>query len=327
MFTNYHPSADQVALAASLAKSLKSILPLSRLRESREEGAPTWSALRELGVFDACVPEDRGGSGLGATEEALIALELGRCAASPSVLSTLAAMHASTGVGGLPAQADFHVAAGYRRGNRVVFIADDSANLLLVRDAKRSGLYAYPERSRLLDGYLWSNPLRQVEGTCELLADVTPAAELRMRLLDGAVLAGLAQAALAMAVEYAGLREQFGRPIGSYQAIKHACANMALAARCASDQVTFAAVAMDEERDDAELQVESAFYVASSSALANAGKNIQIHGGVGFSDEAIPHRLLKRARVLLEIGGGREAALMRLADCPAQSALSSSHRE
>ena len=119
-----------------------------------------------------------------------------------------------------------------------------------------------------------------------MIAEATPAQVVRLRLLDAAALAGLARAALDMAVAYAGLREQFGRPIGSYQAIKHHCANMALAARCAADQVSFAATALDDAREDAVLQVECAVYVAGSAALDNSGKNIQIHGGIGFSDEA-----------------------------------------
>jgi alkylation response protein AidB-like acyl-CoA dehydrogenase len=73
-------------------------------------------------------------------------------------------------------------------------------------------------------------------------------------------------------------------------------------------------VAMDDARDDALLQVESAFFVAGSAALENASKNIQIHGGIGFSDEADPHRLLKRARLQIEIAGGLEAAIARIGD-------------
>jgi alkylation response protein AidB-like acyl-CoA dehydrogenase len=125
-----------------------------------------------------------------------------------------------------------------------------------------------------------------------------------------------------MAVGYAGMREQFGRPIGSFQAVKHHCANMAIAARLACDQVSFAAVAIDDGRADAALQVESAVYVAGSSALDNCGKNIQVHGGMGFSDEADPHLLLKRARVLLEIAGGLEAGLTRVLACAPNAELS-----
>jgi alkylation response protein AidB-like acyl-CoA dehydrogenase len=112
------------------------------------------------------------------------------------------------------------------------------------------------------------------------------------------------------------VREQFGRAIGSFQAVKHHCANMALAARCACDQVGFAAIAVDDDRDDAALQVESALFVAGSAAIENSGKNIQVHGGIGFSEEAAPHRLLKRARVLVQLAGGLEAALSRVTSYP-----------
>ncbi len=120
-----------------------------------------------------------------------------------------------------------------------------------------------------------------------------------------------------MSVAYAGTREQSGRPIGSLQAVKHPCANMAMAARCARDQTGFAAVALDEGRPDAQLQVECAFFVAGSAALESAGKNIQIHGGMGFSDEADPHLFLKRAQLLIAIAGGLEAASWRIANTKA----------
>jgi alkylation response protein AidB-like acyl-CoA dehydrogenase len=136
------------------------------------------------------------------------------------------------------------------------------------------------------------------------------------------VLAGLAQAALEMAVGYAGVREQFGRPIGSFQAVKHHCANMALAARLACDQVCFAAMAFDDDRDDVALQIESALFVAGTAAIENTGKNIQIHGGIGFSDEADPHRLLKRARLIIEIAGGLEHVLTRIGLAPLRAATS-----
>ncbi|HSX57595.1 MAG TPA: acyl-CoA dehydrogenase family protein, partial [Sphingomonas sp.] len=113
---------------------------------------------------------------------------------------------------------------------------------------------------------------------------------------------------------YSQVREQFDRPIGSYQAVKHFCANMAIAAQSAGDLVTFAAVAVDNGRADAAAQVEAAWIAAAQAALGNAATNIQIHGGIGFSDEADPHLYIKRARLLVAVGGGIEAALERIAD-------------
>jgi len=185
-----------------------------------------------------------------------------------------------------------------------------------VRSEEGAALFQRPSSSRIIDQKLWSSRLLEAAALGEAQAQADPAQTLRLRLLDAAALAGLAKAALEMAVGYAGMREQFGRPIGSFQAVKHHCANMALSSRLACDQVSFAAVAIDDAREDAALQVESALFVAGSAALDNAGKNIQIHGGIGFSDEADPHRLLKRARLLIQIAGGLEDAIIRVGQAP-----------
>jgi alkylation response protein AidB-like acyl-CoA dehydrogenase len=314
MYERYLPSGDQVGLARSLGESLRSILPLSRLRESPEESAQAWTALRDLGVLGISTTTDHGGSGLGAAEEALIVIELGRTVVSPSVLATLGAAHLRSTSARVAYEGP--VAAGFCRNERVVFVEDRGAAQLLVRSESGARLFALPPSSRAVDRQLWSVSLLEAVGLGDPLTTAQPSEVLRLRLIDAAALAGLAQAALDMAVEYAGVREQFGRPIGSFQAVKHQCASMALAARCACDQVSFAAIAVDDGRDDAALQVESALFVAGSAALDNCGKNIQIHGGIGFSEEAAPHRLLKRARVLVNIAGGLDAALARVAACP-----------
>jgi alkylation response protein AidB-like acyl-CoA dehydrogenase len=316
MTERYHPSRDQVTLAAGLGESLASLLPLSRLRESQEESAQTWKALRDLGVFDISIPEEQGGSGLGIVEEALIAIELGRRVVAPSVPATMGAAHVRFAGEGSPMPGERRVAAGYRHGDRVVFVDDSGTNQLLVRNASGAALFERPTSSRLIDGTLWSCRLLETAGLGKPLAEADAGQALRLRLIEAAALAGLAQAALEMAVEYAGIRHQFGRPIGSYQAVKHHCANMALSSRLACDQVSFAAVAVDDRRDDAMEQVESAFFIAGSAAIDNAGKNIQVHGGIGFSDEADPHRLLKRARLQVEIAGGLEAAIARIGHRP-----------
>jgi alkylation response protein AidB-like acyl-CoA dehydrogenase len=317
MTERYHPSRDQVALAASLGESLASLLPLSRLRESHEESAQTWKALRDLGVFEISIREEQGGSGLGIVEEALITIELGRRVVAPSVIATIGAAPLQFAGERSATQGERRVAAGYRHGDRVVFVDDSGANQLLIRNASGAALFARPPSSRLLDEKLWFGRLLEPRALREPLAEANAGQALRLRLIEAAALAGLAQAALEMAVEYAGIRHQFGRPIGSQQAVKHHCANMALSSRLACDHVSFAAVAVDDRRDDAVEQVESAFFIAGSAAMDNAGKNIQVHGGIGFSDEADPHRLLKRARLQVEIAGGLEAAITRLGQLPA----------
>ena len=311
--TRYHPSADQLSLAGTIEESLVPLLPLARLHSSAEETSEVWSSLEDIGLFGITTPESQGGSGLGAVEEALISMTLGRCLAAPAVLATMGAAHAVP-VGGAELNAK-RIAAGYRRANRVIAVETAGCEFVLVREADRAAVHAIgSHKPRPLDRTLWLAALQEYASLAQPVANFDAPGLLRLRLIDAAALAGIAQAALEMGVAYAGIREQFGRPIGSFQAVKHHCANMAIAANCARDQTAFAAVAVDDQRDDAAMQVESALLVAGKAALDNAGKNIQIHGGIGFSDEADPHLLLKRAQLLIAIAGGLEATTQRVAN-------------
>jgi alkylation response protein AidB-like acyl-CoA dehydrogenase len=106
---------------------------------------------------------------------------------------------------------------------------------------------------------------------------------------------GGAQAAMDMAVEYAKTRYQFGRPIGSYQSIKHRCANMLMKVEHARSAAYYSSRVVD---DDDELAVAAplAGSVASEAYVWVAGENIQVHGGIGFTWEHDAHLYLKRAK-------------------------------
>jgi len=312
--TRYHPSSEQLALASTVEESLAAVLPRSRLHTVHDEDAKVWSSLDEIGVFGIGVSEEQGGSGLGAVEEALIVMGLGRLLAAPGVLATIGAAHAQSEPGATMIRGR-RVAAAYRSAERVVVVGDANSDLVLVRDRDAAAVYEVASGgTNAIDNRLWLAGLCEAADLHEPVARFNPTALLRLRLIDAAALAGICEAALEMAVAYAGMREQFGRPIGTFQAVKHHCANMAIAARCARDQTNFAAVAIDEGRADAALQVECALFVAGSGALENAGKNIQIHGGIGFSDEADPHLFIKRAQLHIAIAGGLEAANRRVAN-------------
>jgi alkylation response protein AidB-like acyl-CoA dehydrogenase len=306
----FQPHSDQLAVARTVEEALADLLPFSRLHQSDEEDDATWAKLEEIGIFSIGLSEDQGGSNLGAAEESLIVTELGRHLAAPSVLATIGATHAPQGHSSASP-----VAAAYQNGTRRFVVNGRGASTALLRLPTGALLQKFDlAAARCVERHLWLGEIYEVTAWEESAIDFQPEQLLRLRLLDAACLAGAAQAALDMSVAYALLREQFGRPIGSFQAIKHHCANMAIAARCARDLTTFAAVAIDEKRKDAAFQVQSAVYVAGTAALENAGKNIQIHGGFGFSDEADPHLILKRTRLHLTLAGGLEAANERVAN-------------
>jgi alkylation response protein AidB-like acyl-CoA dehydrogenase len=107
---------------------------------------------------------------------------------------------------------------------------------------------------------------------------------------------GGARACLAMAVQYAKVREQFGRPIGSFQAIKHRCADMLVKTDSASSAVFYASRLLDSE-DQTELAAVASLAKAycSDAFFDVAADNIQIHGGIGFTWEHDAHLYFKRA--------------------------------
>ncbi|MCG2842023.1 acyl-CoA dehydrogenase family protein [Sandaracinobacter sp. RS1-74] len=314
----YQPSRSQRALIAELDDALVSILPLARLHDSPLESPSAWEALDALGLFGLAAPESAGGSGLGALEEALLANALGRRLAGADVFATLAAVHAENAGRHKPGERTtpaFHGSAG------VLAVGSGAIGPLLLRQREGgAALHSGPFQFRPVDGNPWLDPLLHLGDLGATSGQFDGYGLLRLRLIDAAALAGIAEATLGAATDYAGLREQFGRPIGSFQAVKHHCANMAVAAREAGDLVTFAALAIDQGRADAAFLAESAFAVAARAAIGNAGASIQIHGAIGFSDEADPHLFLKRARLLVAIGGGVETALERIAAMPVAQA-------
>lgn len=303
----YQPTAEQSSLAEMMGDALEAVLPIARLHQTTHETADTWQALSDLGLFSMTTPEAEGGAGLGPVEEVLVAFELGRRLASPAVLATLAvAPHIALE----PGEA---VAAAWTEDGGCVLVAEPGAERALVRISGRGRLIDRPETIEVLDEAHWAASLGRIAPQDGLDGLDLPD-ETRLRLLDAAALAGLAATARDMAVSYAGFRQQFGRPIGSFQAVKHHCADMALAARGARDLVAFAAVAFAEGAVDAASLAESALIVSGSAAVRNAALNVQIHGGVGFSDEADPHLLVKRARLYVSIAGGLDAAIERTAN-------------
>ncbi|HKI42083.1 MAG TPA: acyl-CoA dehydrogenase family protein, partial [Mycobacterium sp.] len=123
---------------------------------------------------------------------------------------------------------------------------------------------------------------------------------------------GVAARALSMAVAWAGARQQFGRPIGSFQAISHRCADMLVALEGARSQVQ-AAAAADLDADESDCPVNLAAAAALDSAVSAAEATIQIHGGIGFTWEHPAHLLLRRAQANAVAVGRAEALRDRAA--------------
>ncbi|EUA23191.1 acyl-CoA dehydrogenase, C-terminal domain protein [Mycobacterium xenopi 4042] len=124
---------------------------------------------------------------------------------------------------------------------------------------------------------------------------------------------GACERVLEIASDYARTREQFGRPIGSFQAIKHRCADMLVDLEWARSASLAALQSVDGEVGDSRWRVSMAKAVCSEALRAASHANLQIHGGIGFTWEDSAHLYLKRARTDEVIFGGPGVHWDRLA--------------
>jgi alkylation response protein AidB-like acyl-CoA dehydrogenase len=337
------PSQDQQDIAAASADFLSNELPISGIRARANEASSVdekaWKGAAALGLFGLGLPESAGGAACGLPEEALLFREVGRHLASGPFLSTVLAGHVAHGSG------DPALAERIAQGTALVGLATVTGaaaldggpvsgrlqlhdwagtDYLLLASEQGAGLI---ETSTL--GAVRSAPsidpgvrIGSAQATGLDFTHWLPAAErsvyLRGLVLVAAQLVGIAEACRDESVEYAKTREQFGRPIGVHQAIKHRCADMAVAAEGAMAQLYLAAASCESNEPDAEFQVRSARIVAARAAHANATTNVQIHGGIGFTSEFDAHLYVERVEVLEHVLDGREhhlAAIIEL-DAP-----------
>jgi len=119
----------------------------------------------------------------------------------------------------------------------------------------------------------------------------------RLRLLGALALeaVGVAQRALELGVEYVSQREQFGKKIGTYQAVSHPLADTYVETELARSLAYWAAWCVAEEDEQAPVAVAAAKAQAAETAVIACERSIQVHGGIGFTWEHVLHRLYKRA--------------------------------
>ncbi|MDH3047232.1 acyl-CoA dehydrogenase family protein [Gordonia alkanivorans] len=134
------------------------------------------------------------------------------------------------------------------------------------------------------------------------------------RLALAAEAAGQIAACLDLSVDYAKSRKQFGRAIGGFQAIKHRCADMFVAAQASSASVAAAFIAWDEHPDQRGLIAEAAASYCLQAGFDVAASTMQIHGGIAFTAEGLPQLYLKRAKAAQLLAGGIDTEVARLAE-------------
>ncbi|WP_043478473.1 acyl-CoA dehydrogenase family protein [Streptomyces collinus] len=243
-----------------------------------------WRELGAAGLFALRLPETEGGAGLGLPEAVLVFEETGRALLPGPLLAT----HLAAGT--VPGAATGRTVVAGVDGPLVEWL--DAADAVL---GDPTG--AVPLRSADPLTPLHRVPGAAGGGTAEPVAVLLTAAEQL----------GTAARACEMAVQHARAREQFGRPIGAFQAVKHLCADMLVRAETARAAVYAAAVTA------APADVAAARLLADEAALRGTRDCLQVHGGMGFTWEAEVHLHLKRAWVRARRGGGGAVAEEALA--------------
>jgi alkylation response protein AidB-like acyl-CoA dehydrogenase len=321
------PGAEQLEIITAAGDFLAERMPVERIRASRHAEAPIleslWRECAELGLLTLGLDEESGGSGRPLDDEALLFVELGkRLAPGPFLACTLGARVAARcgddalvqRIGSGEARVALAVLrgdgrpAGPIKGTFDLFEPAGASHALVV--ARSGAALVDIDSFGPLAAVAAADPgIRISTATVESAESVhwLPVEDEwiwgRAMVLAAGYLTGLAAAAAALATEHAKTREQFGRPIGVHQAIKHACVNMEIAAEAAQAQTFFAAIAVAGGRSDALLQVLSAVTVAGSAAVDNAAAGIHVFGGMGYTFENDMHLYLKRAHVFRHLFG------------------------
>ncbi|WP_329383958.1 acyl-CoA/acyl-ACP dehydrogenase [Streptomyces sp. NBC_01351] len=276
---DFQPTEDQRDLRAGVRELLEGRYGREALRASLDTGVCVdrglWRELGEAGFFALRLPEPAGGVGLGLAEAVLVFEEAGRVLLpGPLVATHLAA-------GSVPGAAE---------GEAVVTACDLGSGLVPYLGEADAVLGA----AALLSG----TPVRSADPLTPLqrvssYADCS-AYRAEGALLTAALQVGSALRTVELAVRYAGEREQFGQPIGAFQAVKHLCAQMLVRAEVARTAVYAAAVTSGDG------EIAAAKLLADEAAVRNARDCLQVHGGMGFTWEADVHLHLKRAWVRAE---------------------------
>jgi alkylation response protein AidB-like acyl-CoA dehydrogenase len=271
------------------------------------EKLPSWERIVALGWPGLAIPESYGGAGLGWVELCSVLEEAGRVLLELPLFSNSVAAQALLECGTEEQRREWlpQIAEGRARAT---LVADDG----LALDGTDAGLFIFADRiaTRIervsVEPFDATRPLARVKLADEGLPLARPLTEeVRARALVAlaAEEVGGAERCLEMAVEYAKLRHQFGRPIGSFQAIKHMCADMLVRVESARSACYWAAWTAAVGDGELTLAAPLAQSWCADAFFRNAADNLQIHGGIGFTWEHPAHRYLRRARASASLFG------------------------
>ena len=257
---------------------------------------PSWKELAELGWTGVSIAEEDGGAGLTFVEEAVLLEELGRALYRGPFFSTVAVT-----LPALPDDLRAEVAAGETSWTLAFgpLVPDlDTADRVAIVGG--DGIYELEGAEReILSTTDETRPVGVVRGgdPGRRLADSGVLEEIRNRTLAALAIeaCGVARRALEFGIEHASTREQFGKPIGVYQAVSHPLADAYTRVELARSLSLWAAWCVAENDEQAPIAAAAAKAFAAEAAVQVCETAIQVHGGIGFTWEHVLQRLYKRA--------------------------------
>ena len=322
------PSAEQNETIAAVAGYMADKLPVSRYQripyDAPERPGAAPREVAALGWLGFALEEAQGGAGGTLADELLIAREVGRhlgplwitggmlgarIAALAGNVDLATRIIAGDAVVGFATAAQGSPASSLSPSGAIHLVGTEGAGYAVLLDEAGGALIDLSTLQR--------QPKPSLERQLSLArADLAPAAVVavvpaatealfaRATVLLAALQCGNAEATRDLSVEYAKLREQFGRPIGSFQAISHMVVDMALRCEQAWTQLCVGALSLAEGQRDARFHVSAAAALANRAAIENARANIQVHGGIAMTQAHNANYFLKRCHVVETLIGG-----------------------
>jgi alkylation response protein AidB-like acyl-CoA dehydrogenase len=296
---------EQQELREAVQQTLREECTPSVLRAAwSEHQTQLWGLLAELGVLGINAPESIGGMGMSAADWVLLLEEAGQVALPGPLIETIAAVPFLVEAG------EQQLAERVISGEAMVSIAPEQGYAL---DADRAEVVLQISQGQVralreptltpqasMDG---ARRLFTVEGEGPVLAGDLAALENRATLAASAQLLGLGRQVLDSAVAYAKERKQFGKPIGSFQAVQHHLVDALLKLSFASPMVYRAAWSLSEGDAARSTHVSMAKIYASEAAYLASRKSLQVHGAIGYTEELDLHLWMKRIWALTSSWG------------------------
>ncbi|UNZ17345.1 acyl-CoA dehydrogenase family protein [Streptomyces sp. 891-h] len=294
------PDEDHRSYAATVRRLLADAGPYEAARAwaagDHAPGRALWQALAGTGLPALAVPEERGGIGWYPPELAAAFVEIGRVSAPGPLVETVAL------AAGLPAASGW--TARLLSGDRLATVTDPAAGYAV--DAQVADVAFVLEGDGLATGTVAGAPSRSLDPGRHLVrcvpGEAVAADTCRIRalatLLTAAQLLGAGEALLQGSVDYAGQRRQFGRPVGSFQAVKHQLANVAVALEFARPLLYGGALAVRGDTGADPRDLPAAKAACAHAAHLAARTALQVHGALGYTDEYDLTLPLRKARAL-----------------------------